>query len=255
MSDTNSRRVAKCATIVRTVATAGETCADEIVALLDSLLFPDGPPPNLTLRDFILALVAFILSVQAELEARDRFLAKELGDDVAARDERDEQQAKIRKDLVSIRALIESLFGDLGLARAGLAAPIPTNNDSLIQLANSSAEQIETNSFGSADGVTLDRAAIAGKLRGSAQSFRSALDTHKTEQRETQLARASRDIQLDLWFQVYPGVADVLAGLATIAGRPDIANRVRPTAGRRAGEPEPIDLEPPPDPSAGDLTV
>lgn len=255
MSKTNSRRVANCATIVRTVATAGEKCADEITAPLESLLFPDGPPPALTLRELLLALVALILRVQTDLEAKDMFLAKELGEDVAARDARDEKQAKLRQDLVSIRALIESLFGAPGLSAAGLSGPVPSNNDVLIQRASSSANQIESKPLGSAEGVTIDSAVIAGKLRTSAQDFRTTLDFHKTEERETQLARAARDTQLDLWFQVYPGIADIFAGFAVIAGRPDIADRVRTTARRRAGEPEPADLEPQLDPSGGDLTV
>jgi hypothetical protein len=250
----NSLLVANRADIARTVATAGEQCAEEIAALLDSLLFPDGVPPVVTSRELILALVALLMRKQTRLEEKDMLLAKELGDDVAARDARDAKQAEIRAALVGVRTAIEGMFGALGLARAGLSSPVPTNNDALIQLATSAAHQIETNDLGTAAGMTLDRPLVAANLRTSAQAFRTILDVHKTELRETQLARAARDEEADAWLQVYPGIADILAGLASIAGRPDIADRVRPTARRREGVPEPIDREPAIDPLVGGPT-
>src|SRR5690606_9507042 len=131
-------------------ATAGEKCADEIGPPLTSLLYPDGLPPDLTVRDFILALVALLVKMQTDLEEKDMILAKELGDDVAARDGRDEQYAQLRSTVISTRTLIESLFGSEGLARAGLRGPTPTNHDLLIQLANSAAHQIESKPLGSA---------------------------------------------------------------------------------------------------------
>jgi hypothetical protein len=251
MAAPNSLLVANRADIARTVTTAGEQCAEEIAALLDSLLFPDGVPPVVTTRELILALVALLVRNQAKLEEKDMLLAKELGDDVMARDARDAQHIHTRAAVIGIRTVIDGMFGPVGLARAGLSAAVPTNNDALVQLATSAAHQIETNDLGTAEGMTLDRPSLAGKLRASAQAFRTTLDMTKTELRETQVARAERDQQAEVWLEIYPGVADILAGLASIAGRTDIADRVRPTARRREGVPEPIDLEPVTDPLVG----
>jgi hypothetical protein len=253
MAESNSKLVADRAAITRTVTSAAEKRAEEIAAPLEALLFPEGVPDTLTLVGVILAIGALLRRTQAGLEAKDRLLAKELGDDVAAREARDAQRTQTRNTVVGMRTMIEGMFGLAGLVRAGLSAPIPAGNDEVIQLAVSAAEQIELNELGSAEGVTLDRAALAGKLRGAAQAFDLTLELHQDEERETQIARGERDRQAELWLQVYPGVADVLAGLAFMVGRTDIADRVRPTARRRAGEPEPIDLEPT-DPRVGDPT-
>ena len=45
------------------------------------------------------------------------------------------------------------------------------------------------------------------------------------------------------WAVVYPGIADSAAALFTLAGRPELAERVRPTARRRSGVPEEEDTE------------
>ena len=253
MAAQNSLLVANRAAITRTVSTAAEKRAEELAALLGPMLFPDGVPLNLTLIDFILALGSLLRSTQHGLEAKDRLLAKELGDDVAARDSRDAQRTHTRGSLIGTRAMIEGLFGPIGLARAGLTSAIPTDNDAVVQLCASAAHQIEVNDLGTAEGVTIDRPALAAKLRNDGQALGATLDHHQTEQRETQAARAERDKEAELWLRVYPGVADVLAGLAFLVGRNDIADRVRPTARRRAGEPVVVDLEPT-DPVVGDPT-
>lgn len=247
----NSRLVADRAAITRTVTTAADKRGEEIADALEPMLFPEGAPSALTLIGFIYALAGLLARTQSVLEAKDAILAKEVGDDVVARDTRDARRSEARQILVGLRAMIEGLFGPVGLARAGLTAAIPTSPDAVVQLALSAADQIEANDLGTTEGVTLDRAAIAAKLRTSADALRASLDTHQAEERETQTARGERDAEAELWLQIYPGVADVLAGLASIAGRTDIAERVRPTARRRAGEPEPVDLEPVTDPRVG----
>ena len=45
------------------------------------------------------------------------------------------------------------------------------------------------------------------------------------------------------WAVVYPGIADSAAALFALAGRQELADRIRPTARRRSGVPEEEDTE------------
>jgi hypothetical protein len=255
-----SKLVADRALVTRTVTSAAQTRAEEIAAVLSPQLFPDGAPRSVSLPDFILALTALLERTQRELEERDVALAQELGDDAVARDQRDARAQELRAVLVSARALIEGAYGAAALTRAGLGAAVPAQADGLVHYATAAAQQIEANDLGASSAVvTLDRAALAGRIRAGAAALREALDVHKREERETQVARARRDDVAERWLQLYPGIADTIAGLASAAGRTDIAERVRPTARRRAGRPEDVDLTPtdpmPSDPAPVDPPV
>ncbi len=59
----------------------------------------------------------------------------------------------------------------------------------------------------------------------------------------------TRNDAIDHFSGMYQGVADTITGLYEIAGRPDLADRVRPTTRRRAGVPE--DTDPPAAPTPG----
>lgn len=48
--------------------------------------------------------------------------------------------------------------------------------------------------------------------------------------------------------RAYSGTADLTTGMALLVDRPDVADRVRPTARRRSGLPEPEDDNPELDP-------
>jgi hypothetical protein len=65
----------------------------------------------------------------------------------------------------------------------------------------------------------------------------------RREEREAQLTREARNAALVRWNGSYQGLADVVTGLFELAGKPALAERVRPTARRRAGLTEDADME------------
>lgn len=65
-----------------------------------------------------------------------------------------------------------------------------------------------------------------------------ALDDVEREKREAQATLSAKDAQVARWPVVYPGSADVVAALFVMGGWPELAEKVRPTARRRAGTPE-----------------
>jgi hypothetical protein len=96
----------------------------------------------------------------------------------------------------------------------------------------------------------LNATKMASALRSEVDSFRAALADVSREERQYQLALSKREQCAARWSSVYPGVAEALGAFYQLAGRSDLAEYVRPTARRRAGQPEPIDVAPPvvPDP-------
>ena len=74
----------------------------------------------------------------------------------------------------------------------------------------------------------------------------SALSDVARDLRETQMAQSQRNEAVDRWRQNYSMVANLIEGLLRAAGFHHVADRVRPTRRRRAGETEPEDtLQPP----------
>src|SRR4051794_19389800 len=57
-----------------------------------------------------------------------------------------------------------------------------------------------------------------------------------SEARELEKALGARDQAVELWTEVYQGVATALSGLYRLAGRKDLADRVRPTSRTLSGE-------------------
>ena len=55
---------------------------------------------------------------------------------------------------------------------------------------------------------------------------------------------STRDQALDALRQAYSHIADAYAAYAALVGMHDVADRVRPTAKRRNGTPEPADTQP-----------
>jgi len=65
-----------------------------------------------------------------------------------------------------------------------------------------------------------------------------ALGNVEREKREAQLTQGAKNEAMTAWSTAYPAVADGAAAFFSLGGRSDLAQRVRPTARRRAGLPD-----------------
>jgi hypothetical protein len=75
--------------------------------------------------------------------------------------------------------------------------------------------------------------------------LRKSLGDIEREKREAQLTLNAKNEAMAAWGPGYQGVADAVAALFVIGGRADLADKVRPTARRRAGLPEAEDAATP----------
>lgn len=235
------------ARITRTVVSAAEKNGEEIAAGVEPLIFPEGPPDELTLTALIVALGTGLDTIQKELERLDGALIEELDQDTAASEAVVAREDELRSALVRARSGAEACFGTEGQVAMGLGEAVPSGTELVLRYADVAGPRIESARVEpvSSD-MTMNRPAIAADIRTRTAALRAAIDHDAFEVRDTQSARGKRDQQALVWQRAYSGFADAIAGLATAAGLTHIADRVRPTARRRAGLPEDIDVNPDP---------
>ena len=86
--------------------------------------------------------------------------------------------------------------------------------------------------------MKLDPILAAEDLEAHAAALQQLLNDVEREKREAQMTLSAKDVQIARWPVVYSGAADATAALFVLGGRPELAEKVRPTARRRAGTPE-----------------
>lgn len=99
----------------------------------------------------------------------------------------------------------------------------------------------------------------ADALDAAVAPLREVMQGMLVDERENEAALTARDRAIAEWAIIYQGVANMLSGLYRLAGRDDLADRIRPTVRRAEGldqppaEPEPIvgggDTDPAADPT------
>lgn len=252
MEDTKvSRMVADRATISRTVTAAVEHHGPEVAPALEKALFPGGPPQNLTIAGVLGALGALLDGTTTHLLEADQAHAAELADDAGFRAARDGRIVDLRDFLATLRTNLGRNYGEGVPAAYNLGAVLPEDAAALLVLAANVEKQLRERPLAEAPkkkSLQVDPLAAADDLKAAADALRAALGDVERERREAQLTLGTKNDALGAWTTTYSGVADAVAALFTIAKRPDLADRVRPTARRRAGLPEAEDA-PEPDPT------
>jgi hypothetical protein len=176
-----------------------------------------------------------------EMRAAELALAAELSDDDEHRGRRDEVVEQLREELFAGRDVLERGLGEGAASAYGLSSAPPRRPDALLAFAENVINLLQETPESGTDvfGNAVETAAIASSLEQSHARLEAALDQIDQETRKAQQARAARDEVVDQWAEVYRGTATVLSGLFLLAGRRDLADRVRPTIRGTAGKSEP----------------
>jgi hypothetical protein len=241
-----SKQIANREAIARTVTSSADLHGPEIVKPLELLLFPDGTPKRLTLEVWIEALGSTLQRATDEIHRTDIALAGEVADDAPIRTARDEKVSGVRESLIDYAGLIAGTYGDTYIKTYGLAGITPRFGDELLNTAENVVSLLRANPFSKLEPKRgrrpLDATEMAKALEVDANGLRDAMRAVKTEDREYELALGARDEAVNKWNTVYRGVAETLSAWFMLAGRTDLADRVRPTARRRSGQPEEPDI-------------
>lgn len=208
-------------------------------------------PGELT-RDQALALLtaaeAGLARADRELEASEHAYTAEQGDDPAVRERRDASVERAYGLLVRVRSAVHQTLGEAGLARYGLQGETPRDPAQLLAHGRNVLQLLDRHPLQQAGdlGGTFDTASIRLALGPGVADLDAALQAVATETRELQQALATRDRALAAWQDAYVAVATLVEGVYRLAGARTLAERIRPTTARAAGEE--ADVEPLPAP-------
>ena len=246
-----SKMAANRLAVSATVTSSAMVHGGEIASFLHPVLFPKGPvKPDLTVQ-FLDALGAVLDRAAAEVERADLAHASELLDDEAPRQRRDAAQAELTAALLQQRDTVTALYGPATARAYGLADALPVQPAQLVVRAKSVVKQLRDNPIFDKPlrrGLAVKATDLADELDEHAGHLASALADVQREAREAQLTLEAKTQAAENWHSVYQGVTSTFYGLYLLAGRRDLAERIEPTARRRAGLPEPEDTPKPQDP-------
>jgi hypothetical protein len=249
-----SRMVSDRNAISNTVLAAINVHSPEVVATIEEALFPDGPPKDLTVSGLFSAIGALLARRTDALAKADLEHALELADDDPYRRAKEEKIADMRGYFAALTSSFDSLYGPKVAAVYGLGAAPPEDAPALLTMARTVEHLLRTRPLTEAPkrkGMTVDPIALADNVKMVAAELSAAVDDVERERREAQLTQNKKNEAMAGWSHGYQGAADLVTALFALANRQDLAERVRPTARRRAGLPEVEDTPPDAEQSGG----
>lgn len=251
-----SVQTASIQSITRTLAWALRAHLDPVAEKAGLILFPAGVPPGVDMRAVCLGFIESLERHADDVGHRDRDVARERFEDDEARAGRDQAIAVLRAELFLIRDAASGAFGVEILGALGLNGRIPELGDPLLVFARNTAAALPAQAMRQSNKsfVQFDVVAAAAEVEQLANNLSDALTDVARDMRETQMAQAARNEAVERWRLHYLMVANLIEGFLRMAGFDHIADRVRPTRRRRAGEAEPedgLETQPPPDAAPG----
>jgi hypothetical protein len=247
-----SKMAASRLAVSATVTSSASVHGPQIVQTLHPALFPKSPHKSEITQQFVDALGNLLDRAALEVQQADLAHAAELLDDAAPRQHRDDAQAELTMTLLGQREMLSALYGSQTASAYGLSESIPTFGAELLQRGRAVASLLRKTPIAAKPlrtGVTVKASALADELAPRIESLAAALSDVQRESREAQLTLERKSQAAASWENTYQGVTYAFYGLYLLAGRKDLADRIEPTARRRAGLPEDGDQ---PQPAAGD---
>ncbi len=222
----------------RSVVAIGETQSEASEAPLVKLLKPHLAKgetlPNIAL---LLTLVSRALDAsKTRMVEADAAHEAELGDDEPVRRARDEAASTLSDKVIELREILTGVYGS-ATASAVFAGPTPEDPVVLSRFAGEVATQLVRVKLPPPriKGAKLDTAETASAL----QEHSATLDMHlkgvARELREAQATLDAKNQAMAAYDELFSGVATTLTGLLRLAGKADLAARVRPST-RRPGQ-------------------
>ncbi len=198
-------------------------------------------------RSLLSTLSLLLINATSTLEQSETTYIAEIANDGDKRDLRDEATSELRDEIQYARTILSATANTSALRNWGILESAPVTPDTLIVYANYCVKQLRNN----------PRTVTRGKLSVSTTDFadtidvpraklEAALEDLKRDSRENQLALEKRNDALDSWNVAYSTSASILADLYRLAGRQNLAKRVRPTRRRTSGQTN-VDEETPED--------
>lgn len=227
------------------VLSSGQTYAPVIVTGLEARLTPllrrGEKLPDLAL--FVELLNRGVASGIDTLVQADDAYQHELTDDEAPRRSRDTEAGALYDGLVELREVLSGLYGSEVLPALGFSQSTPQEPILLSRFAGQVARALPkvTLPRPRVAGAALDVKATAKDLTERCARLDQALAVVARETREAQATQSARNEAQAGFDEALTSTASLLAGLLRLAGKPDLAEKVRLPSrrGEAGGEEEP----------------
>ena len=222
----------------RAVVAVGETQAEASGVALGELL-----KPHLAKGEALPDMALVMTLVSRALDARKAVMVKadaaheaELGDDEPVRRARDEAAQALSEKVVELREVLTGLYGS-ATASAVLTGPTPVDPVVLSRFAGEAATQLARVKLPPTriKGAKLDTAEVASALEERRATLDTQLKDVARELREAQATLDAKSRAMTAYDELFGGAAMTLAGLLRLAGKADLAAKVKPST-RRPGQ-------------------
>jgi hypothetical protein len=225
--------------VVAAVRTHRAGIAVVLAAQAEAAKAPGSQAP--TAKDFEKVMEAWAATLEKgadDMREAELAYTAEQADDVAPRGERDALAAEGISLMTKLRSSVEDVLGAAGLATYGLSGATPrapraveSHMTNVISLLVQKPAVVTTDLGGK-----FDTAAVVAAITPKRDALKGVLGTLDNEARELEEAMGKRDAAVEAWIDVYQGVATAFSGVCRLAGRKDLADRVRPTTRTVSGE-------------------
>lgn len=225
----------------RAVAATAETHAQQAASHIEQLLTPHLQAgeafPDLSL--FLRLVGRHIATENESLVNADVAHERELSDDAAPRQARDDNAEKVREILIDLRASIEATYGSPGLHTVGLADAVPTDPSVLATAGRAVLDALKNIAIEFPPPrnkrLTLDRKSFVDDLDAALPPLESALASVAKEAREAEVTLAQKRKAMESNDRAFSRGASTLSVLFALGGLDDAASKVRPS-GRKPGQ-------------------
>lgn len=220
------------------VSTAGRTHAAEVATALQEILSPaleaGESIPNVAL---LVELLARTLDTSAHLMVKtDETHHLELSDDAAPRQARDESTVELSDELVELREWIVGLYGAKEVEKFGFTGSTPSDPVVLVRYTQNVIQAFQNISPWPKPrraGVTWDVNATVSKLLSLSSALENHIKSVAREAREAEASLQAKHNAMAEYDERFGQVATFLVGLFRLAGKQDLADRIRPSSRRR----------------------
>jgi hypothetical protein len=183
-----------------------------------------------------LLAVRLLANASQRMVAADEAHQQELQDDEAPRDARDAAAVKLYDDLVELREVVTGVYGAATARALGFTEATPEEPGALMQFATNVVAALGRAELPKprVQGAKLNLAETAAGLRASIGDLATHRKDVAREMREAQATMAARDAAIRAREAAFREVTLLLEALLVCSGKPDLADKLRPTTRRSA---------------------
>lgn len=203
-----------------------------------TVFLPDGAPaPDYEVM--VGSMVSQLDHVEREVIAADRLVTAERSLDGAARRQREKAKRRVGRFITGAREAIQGLFQDeetFSVEQLGFSS-LPRDAEERLRLADAIVAKLAAPEIEIPEVLAEDAKEVferfGGKIRDAADVLRRALAEVARERSQTDAAVAAKNLAIDALKLVYINTSQIFESYCRLAGRDDLAERVRRSRRRR----------------------